>query len=160
MAKVWSQKSLIEKMANFNFLPMRNSSHSVFVNDAAQDRLSYLLCWANKRASDFLFLKMRFISMLEWRQPMKITVNIQFFDYLSSSQSLIIAWMWNPPKEFNFASFFYPSNSNFIQSHCQIKPMLTREKKHKKSTRFICVLVTQEDCYQTLKIDPINRPVN
>ena len=30
MAKVWSKKSLIEKMANFNFLPTRNSSHSVF----------------------------------------------------------------------------------------------------------------------------------
>ena len=62
---------------------------------------------------------------------MKITVNIQFFDYLSSSQSLIIAWMWNPPQEFNFTSFFYPSNSNFNQSHRQIKPMLAREKNTK-----------------------------
>ena len=34
-------------------------------------------------------------------------------------------------QEFNFTSFFHASNSNFDQSHRQIKPMLAREKKTK-----------------------------
>ena len=111
---------------------------------------------------------MCFIFMLEWRQPMKITVNNQFFDYLFSSQSLIIAWMWNPPQEFNFMSFFHPSNSNFYQSHRQIKPMLARKKntknrpdsflfwwlrkivyKHWKSTRLIDQLISSWHLWNT-----------
>ena len=130
MAKVWRKKSLIEKNDHFDFFPMSNFCLFVFFNDAAQDCLSYLLSMSKLKSFKWrqkqIFNSMRFISKLEWRQPMKITVNFltthlhpkalskwvelghlarSYLKDLSQSFKMItsfcyvflIAWMWNTP---------------------------------------------------------------
>ena len=111
---------------------MRNFSVSVYINDAAQDFLSYLLSMSKLKSFKWhqkqIFNSMRFISKLEWRQPMKITVNFltthlhpkalskwvelghlarSYLKDLSQSFKMItsfcyvflIAWMWNANKQ-------------------------------------------------------------
>ena len=59
MANVWRKISLIEKSANFIFFPMSNFRVAVFVNDAAQDCLSYFLSMSKLKSFKF---------SLKWRQ--------------------------------------------------------------------------------------------
>ena len=53
MAMVWRKKSLIEKSAYFNVFPMSDFSLSVFVNNAAQDCLSYSLSMSKLKSFKF-----------------------------------------------------------------------------------------------------------
>ena len=59
-----------------------------------------------------------------------------------------------------FYEFFHTSYSIFNQSHHHIELMLAREKETKNRPDTFVFWVAQEDCSETLKIDPINRPVD
>ena len=93
MAKVWRKKSLIEKSAHFNFFPMSNFGLSVFVNDAAQDCLSYSLSMSKLKSFKFSlkwhqewnFYSIHSNSILQLSENMKILYWVfQILDHLSS----------------------------------------------------------------------------